>query len=54
MSVVEIPGWLVELSVEMMVSVMAEPMLERRLVMRYAAREMGRVVCPGGRFAEGF
>ena len=31
-----------------MVSVMAGLMLDRRLVMRHAARGRGKVVCPGG------
>ena len=34
-------------SVELMVSVMAGLMLDRRLVMRYAARGRGKVVCLG-------
>ena len=36
-----------------MVSVMAGLMLDRRLVMRYAARGMGKVVCLGGGLDKG-
>jgi hypothetical protein len=40
-------------SVELMVSVMAGLMLDRRLVMRYAARGRGKVACLGGGLDKG-
>ena len=40
-------------SVELMVSVMAGLMLDRRLVMRYAARGRGKVACFGGGMDKG-